>query len=152
MDIDKSSWPLVESLLAEQRFAALATQGADAPYTSLVAFAVTPDFRKIIFPTRSGTRKFTNLEANPRVALLIDNRSNSADDYRNAAAITVIGSVSVERGPEEAERRGLLLARHPLLAEFLAASDCRIATATVTEYRLVTRFETVARLVPATRE
>ena len=149
--MDITSWQLVESLLAEQRFAALATQGGGAPYTSLVAFAATPDLRLILFPTRAGTQKFANLEAEPRVALLVDNRSNTADDYRNAAAVTAIGSVCLEGGPEADDRRSLLLARHPALGEFLASADCRIASVTVARYLLVTRFETVVRLDPCAK-
>ncbi len=137
--------------MTAQRFAALATQGGDVPYTSLVAFAVTPDLRRVVFPTRTGTRKFANLEANPRVALLVDNRSNSPDDYRNAAALTVIGSVRSECGLEADEGRQLLLARHPILSAFLAAPDGRIATVTVAEYLLVTNFEAVTKLDPAAR-
>jgi heme iron utilization protein len=146
-----TAWQLVEALLADQRFAALATQGGDVPYTSLVAFAVTPDLRRMVFPTRAGTRKFANLEANPRVALLVDNRSNSADDYRNAAVLTVIGRVRSECGAETDEGRKLLLARHPILAGFLAEPDGRIATVTVAEYLLVTNFEAVTKLDPAAR-
>ncbi len=149
--MDNTSWQLVESLLAEQRFAALATQGGGAPYTSLVAFAATPDLRRILFPTRAGTQKFANLEAEPRVALLVDNRSNSADDYRNAAAVTAIGSVRLEGGREADDGRALLLARHPMLEDFLAQSDCRIASVTVAQYLLVTRFEAVVRLDPCDR-
>jgi hypothetical protein len=149
--MDRSPWPIVQTLLAEQRFAVLATQGGDAPYTSLVAFAVTTDLRCVMFPTRAGTRKFTNLETNPQVALLVDNRSNSAEDYRNATALTIIGKVGLGRGPEEDQRRELLLARHPSLADFLAEPDCRIAVVNVTEYRLVTQFESVVRLDPAAR-
>lgn len=149
--MSSTAWPLAEALLTNQRFAALATQGGDVPYTSLVAFAVTPDLRRVVFPTRAGTRKFANLESNPRVALLVDNRSNSADDYQNAAALTVIGSVRTECGPEADEGRRLLLARHPSLADFLAAPDGRIATVAVAEYLLVTHFEAVVRLEPAAR-
>ena len=149
--MDIASWRLVESLLAEQRFAALATQGGGAPYTSLVAFAATPDLRRILFPTRAGTQKFANLEAEPRVALLVDNRSNSADDYRNAAAVTAIGSSRIEAGPEADGLRARLLTRHPMLAEFLATPDCRIAAVTVSHYLLVTRFESVTRLDPSAR-
>lgn len=149
--MDLPAWPLVESLLREQRFAALATQGGDAPYTSLVAFAVAPDLRQLVFPTRAGTRKFANLEVNPRVALLVDNRSNTAADYRNAAALTVTGHVSLVRGPESDERREWLRARHPMLASFLTEPDCRVATVAVAEYLLVTRFEAVVRLDPAAR-
>ena len=147
--MDSSPWQIVQALLDVQRFAVLATQGGGAPYTSLVAFAVTPDLRRVMFPTRAGTRKFTNLEANPRVALLVDNRVNSAEDYRNAAAVTVIGAVGFKTGPETDHGRALLLARHPTLAGFLAEPDCRIAMVDVAEYLLVTRFETVVRLDPA---
>jgi len=149
--MDRSPWPIVQTLLADQRFAVLATQGGDAPYTSLVAFVITPDLRRLIFPTRAGTRKFTNLEANPKVALLVDNRTNSAEDYRNAAALTVLGTVGVEHGPDEDQHRELLLARHPTLAEFLEQPDCRIAVVDVAEYRLVTQFEGVVRLDPTAR-
>ncbi len=146
--MDSTPWQIVRTLLADQRFAVLATQDKDAPYTSLVAFAATPDLRRLMFPTRAGTRKFTNLETTPRVALLVDNRSNSAEDYRNAAALTIIGTVGVESGLEADTGRALLRARHPGLTAFLAAPDCRIAAVGVDEYLLVTRFEAVARLDP----
>lgn len=149
--MDSSPWSIVRTLLADQRFAVLATQGGDAPYASLVAFAITPDLRYLLFPTRAGTRKFTNLEANRQVALLVDNRSNSDEDYRNAATLTVIGTVGVETGPEADAGRVLLRARHPALAGFLAEPDCRIAAVGVAEYLLVTRFEAVVRLDPAAR-
>ncbi len=149
--MDTSPWQIIQALLADQRFAVLATQGEDAPYTSLVAFAVTPDLRRLMFPTRAGTRKFTNLEANPQVALLVDDRSNSAEDYRNAAALTIIGKVGVEHGPQEDQHRERLLDRHLTLAGFLAEPDCRIAVVDVVEYRLVTQFEAVVRLDPSSR-
>ncbi len=146
-----TSWQRVESLLNIQRFAALATQGGGAPYTSLVAFAATPDLRQIVFPTRAGTQKFANLESEPRVALLVDNRSNTTGDYSNAIAVTAIGRVHIADGPGAEDGRGLLLARHPMLAEFLALADCRIAAITVSHYLLVTRFESVTRLDPSDR-
>lgn len=139
---------LIRQLLDDQRFAVLATQGGGAPYTSLVAFAVSPDLKLLFFPTRSGTRKFANLEATPQVALLVDNRSNSADDYRKAAALTVIGLTSVTPDEHADGRRALLLSRHPSLLGFLGEPDCRIACVTVTEYRLVTQFEATTLLDP----
>ena len=147
-----AGWPELEKILAGQRFAVLATQGTDAPYASLVCFAATPDLRRLLFPTRSGTRKFAHLEACPRVALLIDNRSNEARDYREAVAVTALGEVSLDPGgQEEGERRALLRARHADLAGFLAEPDCRIAAVNVSEYRLVTRFEQVTLLDPSRR-
>lgn len=146
-----ASWQLVESLFREQTFAALATQTADAPYASLVAFAVTPDLRRLVFPTRAGSRKGANLNVNPRVALLVDNRTNSDRDYHDATAVTVIGSAGFACGAEADGLRKLLLERHPRMAGFLAESDCLIAVVEVTGYLVVTRFETVTKLDPAAR-
>ncbi|MCE9616002.1 MAG: pyridoxamine 5'-phosphate oxidase family protein [Lentisphaerae bacterium] len=128
----------------------LATQGLGHPYTSLVAFVALPDLRQILFPTRAGTRKFDNLKANPHVSLLIDNRSNSIADYRDAIAITVIGSASVATSHPAPDSRARLLDRHPSLEVFLSDVDCRFATVDVSEYRLVTRFEEVTILKPTT--
>lgn len=149
--MNTSSWRLVESLFREQRFAALATQTGVAPYTSLVAFAVTPDLRQVMFPTRAGSQKFANLEVNPRVALLVDNRTNTDRDYQDAAAVTVIGSAGFLRGSEADALRKLFLERHPRMTGFLADSDCLIAVVEVTEYLVVTNFETVTKLDPAAR-
>ena len=113
-----------------------------------MAFAVSPDLRTLFFPTRSGTRKFTNLHGTPRVALLVDNRANTEADYRSAAALTVMGAVSLQGGRAGDEGRRLLAARHASLAGFLSEPDCCIAAVTVTEYRLVTQFERVAVLDP----
>lgn len=148
----KAGWPQLEGLLAGQRFAVLATQGDEAPYTSLVCFAATEDLRRLLFPTRSGTRKFAHLMACAHVALLIDNRSNDARDYREAVAVTALGTASLEpRGGEVAEHRALLRDRHPDLGGFLAEPDCRIAVVSVREYRLVARFEQVTLLDPSRR-
>ena len=149
--MNNKAWQLVEALLTDQRFAVLATQGGEVPHASLVAFAVTPDLGSLVFPTRVGTRKFANLESNPRVALLVDNRTNSANDYHDATVVTAIGRVSFARGPRPDKAREFLLARHPLLEAFLTEPDCGIATVAVSEYLLVTRFESVTKLDPAAR-
>jgi hypothetical protein len=144
-----AAWPILRKLLAEQPFAVLATQGEGAPYTSLVCIAESADLRWIIFPTRSGTRKFANLETCPQVALLADNRSNRASDFQDAVAVTIIGSARVDHGDEEPRLAALLLAKHPQLAGFLAEPDCRIAAVRVKEYCMVTRFEQMTRLDPS---
>lgn len=138
----------LRKLLGSQPFAVLATQGGGEPYTSLVAFAATPDLSAIIFPTRAGTRKFDNLGENPRVALLIDNRTNSSSDYRDAIAVTAIG-IAAAQPVSRGRHRRLLTAKHPSLAAFLAEPDCRIAVVRVSEYRLVTKFERVRVIRPA---
>ena len=66
----------VRTLLDSQIQGVLATQHQQQPYTSLMAFAVTPDLRRIVFATARATRKYANLLDNPRASLLIDNRCN----------------------------------------------------------------------------
>lgn len=147
----RTAWATLANLLAGQPFAVLATQGHDAPYASLVCFAATADLNCIVFPTRAGTRKFANLEACPQVALLIDNRSNQPGDLREAVAVTVTGTVQLDRGDQMPVLHALLRAKHPGLAGFLAESDCRLATVRVEEYSFVSRFEQVTRLNPSNR-
>ncbi|MEI6153894.1 MAG: pyridoxamine 5'-phosphate oxidase family protein, partial [Deltaproteobacteria bacterium] len=55
-------------------FAVLATDSNGHPYTSLVAYAITPDLKKVLFATPKGTRKYKNILNSEHVALLIDNR------------------------------------------------------------------------------
>ncbi|HML15800.1 MAG TPA: pyridoxamine 5'-phosphate oxidase family protein [Bryobacteraceae bacterium] len=59
------------AFLASRDLAVLATiDAAYAPEAALVAFAVTPDL-EIVFDTVKSSRKYLNLVANPRVALVI---------------------------------------------------------------------------------
>ena len=74
----------LRALLEEQQLAVLATSEAGRPYTSLVAFAVTPDLDAILFATERATRKHANLTTEPRVALLVDNRAHRERDLYEA--------------------------------------------------------------------
>ena len=52
----------IQCLLNSQYFGVLATLGNDCPYCSLVGYATTPDYKKIIFETIRETYKFKNLK------------------------------------------------------------------------------------------
>jgi nitroimidazol reductase NimA-like FMN-containing flavoprotein (pyridoxamine 5'-phosphate oxidase superfamily) len=138
----------LRSLFDSQRLAVLATGGASFPYTSLVAFAVTPDLCHAVFATRTGTRKYALIESNPGVALLVDNRANRPEDFAAALAVTVLGNALVCAGAE-AERYGaMLLGRHPELADFVRSPDCRIVAVEIARCLLVRRFEDVTEFLP----
>jgi len=137
---------LVHELLATQRSAALATQEGGQPYLSLMAFAVTPDLTTIIVATDRGTRKYANLMAEPRVALLIDNRANTPADTREAVAVTVLGQAR-EALPEEREQfLRLFLNRHSHLADFAASPTSALIAVRVSTYIVVQRFSEVQEL------
>jgi nitroimidazol reductase NimA-like FMN-containing flavoprotein (pyridoxamine 5'-phosphate oxidase superfamily) len=137
---------LIKDLCASQRSAALATGEGGQPYLSLMAFAVTPDLTTIIMATDRGTRKYANLMAEPRVALLFDNRSNTPADTRETVAVTVLGEAS-EATLEQRERfLRLFLNKHPHLEDFVTSSTCALITVRVSTYIVVQRFREVQEL------
>ena len=133
----------LKQLFASQQLAVLATDAGGRPYTSLVAFAATEDQTRLIFATTRATRKFSNLMENPHVSLLIDSRSNQVADFRNAVAVTALGTAAEVVDAERARLLALYLARHPHLASFAKAPSCALLQVSVRQYYLVSRFQNV---------
>jgi hypothetical protein len=124
----------------------LSSRAAEGPYASLVAFAATDDLQRILFATPRVTRKFANLMGEPRVALLIDNRSNHEADFHEAMAATAIGAATEVAEDERASLESCYLAKHPHLREFLASPSCAFFTVRVERYIVVRRFQEVMEL------
>ncbi len=140
---------IVRNLLSSQLLAVLATQMSGQPYTNLVAFAASADLKEVLFATARATRKFANLTAEPRVSLLMDDRSNAAADFGQAAAVTVMGAAAEVLGPDREARLPLYLQKHPNLEEFVTAPTCALIRVKVEKYILVTRFQEVREVYPA---
>ncbi len=138
---------LVE-LLGRQRFAVLATQSDEQPYLSLMAFAASDDLRRLVFVTERETRKFANLAANVRTAMLVDNRSNDAADLTDAVAVTAVGRAEELQGQARRDAMDLFLRRHPHLATFAASITCALIQVRVEAYYLVSQFQEVGILEP----
>jgi nitroimidazol reductase NimA-like FMN-containing flavoprotein (pyridoxamine 5'-phosphate oxidase superfamily) len=130
-------------LLNGQSLGVLATSGAAGIHATLVAFAATDDLRQILFATSRSTRKFAALEEDPRVALLIDDRSNEVGDFRDAVAATAHGVASEVGQSRLAELRELYLRKHPYLEEFVRARSCALVCIAVEIYDLVGNFQEV---------
>ena len=145
MDNLEDTKRLLRQIMLTQSFAVLATSNNQQPYSNLVAFAVSDDLRYIIFATDKNTQKYRNILSNDRVALLIDNRSNSQSDLTNALAITIIG-VADESGSGQSE----ILVKsyldwHPSLVTFIKKPNIALIGIKVTDY-IIARFDTVERL------
>ena len=136
----------VQTLLDSQIQAVLATQYEQQPYTSLMAFAVTPDLRQMVFATGRSSRKYSNLLANPQASLLIDSRCNTENDYRDAIAISAQGSVSEVGVDRYAELLQLYLNKHPRLWDFVTAKDSVLLQLEVERYYIVSQFQSVTEL------
>ncbi len=134
---------ILRDLFHSQRFAVLATDDHGQPFASLMAFAATEDLGQLVVLTERTTRKFANLKANCRVALLIDDRENKGSDTQNSVAVTAIGEAEEVDPDAAAPVLKLYLARHPYLAAFAASPSCVIVRVKISSYQLVSRFQEV---------
>jgi hypothetical protein len=130
-------------LFNSQRLAVLSTQCEGQPYSSLVAFAATFDLRGLAFATSRFTRKFENLAADPRAALLIDNRSNQIADFSDALAVTAVGRVVEVANDLRPDLLDRYLGKHPQLKGFAAEAATAFLQLEVETYILVEQFAKV---------
>ena len=135
----------LKGLFVSQRLCVLATQGGGQPYGSLVAFAESDDLKHLVFATRRDSRKYSNLIAEPRVALLIDSRSNRDSDFRDAIAVTAIGNAGESGGGDRSGLARTYLAKHPFLAEFISSPETALCRVDI-EFYVIARFGNVEKL------
>lgn len=146
---DESIESEIRSLCETQSFAVLATQGEGQPYTSLVGFATTEDLRYLVFSTPRQTRKFSLLEKNSHVSLLIDSRSNQPDSIELISAITLTGQVAIQSKEEDIDKwSGILIKKHPYLESFVNSESIAIVVVEVFRYFYVRRFQEVLEWTP----
>jgi heme iron utilization protein len=141
--LEKEIQKKIASLLDSQQLAVLSTQREGQPYSSLMAFAFTPDLANIVVATGKSTRKHQNIIQESRVSLLIDNRSNSENDFHAAMAVTVIGKALLLEPSERPDYEKLYLQRHPYLEKFLFSPTTAFVKIKVSRYVLVSCFQDV---------
>jgi len=142
----------IQQLVDKQPYAVLCVQGNGQPYGALVAYAFSDDLRHAVFVTPVATRKYRLLSECDHVALVIDNRSNKADNLMEIEAVTVTGrSQMIERGREFDRLSGLLVTRHPYLKSFVKAATCALFRVDVVRFLHVARFQEVSQWVPTAR-
>jgi nitroimidazol reductase NimA-like FMN-containing flavoprotein (pyridoxamine 5'-phosphate oxidase superfamily) len=140
---------IIQNLLHTQRLAVLSTQMSGRPYSNLVAFAATADLKDILIATTRATRKYANVTAEPRVSLLIDDRSNEETDFGETSAVTVLGTAAEVVGPEREQYLQVYLNKHPYLSEFVNSPSCAFIRVKVERFIMVTRFQEVREIRPA---
>ena len=140
----KSVRSAIEILFADQRLAVLSTCSADGhPYASLVCVVAEADLSGVHFATTRATRKFANLSAEPRAALLVENSRNRQSDIYEAMAVTAIGTVQEVDSAAAGTARELYRQRHPQLEAFVTAPSTALLRLAVKSYYLVNRFQKV---------
>jgi nitroimidazol reductase NimA-like FMN-containing flavoprotein (pyridoxamine 5'-phosphate oxidase superfamily) len=137
---------LLKALFSAQPLAVLATQSDGQPYGNLVAFAATEDLRGLLFATARGTRKFSNIKADPRVAMVMDSRTNQRVDFQKAVAVTATGKVKELKGEEREDFLKVYLSKHSHLKRFVTSPKCALLRINVDSYYVVRRFQKVLTL------
>lgn len=128
------------------RFSVLATSDKGSPYTSLIAFALTPDHHTLIFATPKATSKYENIKSQPAVSILIDNRSQESGDFQGAQAVTLLGTAEEVITPAQKEAcRTVLVNRHPELAAFIDEPGTSLIAVTLHQAVHVAHFQDVSR-------
>ena len=136
----------IKALFETETLAVLATQKDHQPYASLLAFAADEALEHLFFLTPAATRKYANLMASPRVALLINNSRNQASDIHNAVAVTATGSATEISGSEREQHQARYLERHPHLKAFAEDPATAMFRVTVDTYFLVSQFQDVVQI------
>ncbi len=139
----------IRTLLSEQPYAVLCTQGGGQPYGSLVAFAAARDLGALVFATPVTTRKYRLISECDRVALLVDDRPRFDADISRIQAVTATGRAHVldkSSGADSWYR--LLIDRHPYMRGFITAETTALIRVDIVRYLHVTRLQEVRQWVP----
>ena len=134
---------IIRDLLESQRLAVLTTVKNDQPHTSLMAFIFSDDLKELIVATGTSTRKYQNIVENPKVSLLVDNRTEVAADFSLALALSIFGKAQPLEASRQDECAGHYLFRHPALKFFLDAESTVLLRIEVSHYSLVSEFQNV---------
>ncbi len=149
--VKKGSAPILERLNAldkGQLHAVLATALDGQPYTSMIAYALTPDKKGIVFATPRKTQKYKNILKDNRVSLLIDTRSNTEEDYMSAESLTILGNaMPVRKGGKWSALARVLMRKHPNLNEIIRSTETKLIFVKITRCIHVNRFQTVSEWI-----
>jgi nitroimidazol reductase NimA-like FMN-containing flavoprotein (pyridoxamine 5'-phosphate oxidase superfamily) len=132
--------------MADQSLAVLATHNQQQPYASLVAFVATEDLKYIDFVTPKTTRKYANLTADKRVAVLVNSSTNQSSDFHQAMSVTAVGVAEEISDQDRNHIMAPYLAKHPYLEDFARSPTCALIRVTAKSYYLVKNFQKVLEL------
>ena len=136
----------IQALFSDQKLAVLSTHQSGQPYASLIAFVGSNDLKKIFFVTPRTTRKFSNLTADSRVAILVNSSLNVDSDFHEAVSVTALGTAKEIYGSQKDEILSLYLSKHPYLESFATSPTCALVGVAITRYVMVKNFQHVMEL------
>ena len=138
----------INAVIDKQKIGVLATSGVDGPYQSLVAFTVLPGLGEIVFATDKNTTKFRNIKKSNEVSLLIDNRTEYPNDFKNLVVVTAVGEAfEVEGVFEDGPGREYMIC-HPMLGSKFLTDSSALISIKVKKYIVVSSLDEVREFYP----
>ena len=134
----------IEQVLNKCRLATLATSDGVSPYASLIGFASMDKDFSIIFATPSSGRKYRNLKAIPKAALLISAASGTDNDFYEASALTITGKC--EEISQKNESVTCYIKKFPELENFANDQETAFFRLKSESFYLVKNFQEVREL------
>ena len=132
-------------MISEQYYAVLNSLDNGQPFTNLVAYAISSDFKFLLFATNKRAEKYTRIKKNANVSLLIDNRTNQPEDVSCAVAITVFGTAAEET--INRHLKSLFIDRHPRLKEFIGQPTTALIQVRIVDY-VIAHFDRTHHFLP----
>jgi hypothetical protein len=108
----------VEDLLHTKQTLVLATCKDNAPYCSLMCFTQISGERSVLLVTARGSAKFTNMQVNEEVSLLMADEISFASGLPSGKVVTFLGRASEVAGEERPQLEPVFVAKFPGLAAF----------------------------------
>lgn len=140
----------IAALIRGQRLAALGTLHDERPFTSMVAYAVEPDFGGVLLHLSRLAVHTKYLLAQPQAALLIHEPDDGRDDPQTLARITLNGAATLipAESAAYAGARACYLARQPAGAALFEFPDFILFRLAPSEARYVGGFGRIYTLTP----
>ncbi|MEO1815018.1 MAG: pyridoxamine 5'-phosphate oxidase family protein [Acetobacterium sp.] len=126
----------LETILRENSLCVLCTEAAGNPYCSLMTYLLSDDHRTLYLVSTRESRKFKNLQANPRVSVLVDSRQHPTAGG-NIVSVTFAGLFKPLAEAEVLPIKTTFAGKHPELGEILNHPDSVIFAIKLTSYLLL---------------
>ncbi|MFW9768209.1 MAG: pyridoxamine 5'-phosphate oxidase family protein [Candidatus Thorarchaeota archaeon] len=136
----------IDKVLDSQKIAVLGTSKDGEPYSCLVGFAMTEDLSELVFATMRQRLKYKQMQANPRVTLMIDDRDVQNSDFNDTTSLTIVGSAEDVMGKDRSKYATKLLEQHPVLTEFVQSPGCAVIRVAVDKIYVVSEFESIVKV------
>jgi general stress protein 26 len=124
----------IKALVFEKDICVLATVSEKRPHCSLMAYVADENAEKFYMTTSKLTKKYTNIENNPNVSLLVDSREKQPRNQAQALTVSGVCETISSDDSQKATLKKMLLEKHPHLETILEKPDSEILCVTVESY------------------